>query len=1242
MDKPSEGEGTAMVDSADAEIQQRGSSRVGRRLVQSTLVPHKSPAIESKDEQKDYKDCNGDSKNGDDEEFCGSQGKKKGTRKRKETPQTKTPKARKRAKGNSSVEATPEKNATPKKSKVNGTPRKKATPKNGTPRKKATPKKNGANNGKSATHLVENGNVLPQIPNLRLEAKMIAEENSRIFAGKQIHPFFLSRRMGMGSVEKTIQRKPKSVTMGPIHVFEKEQDEAVTIDWSYWEFFEKSLANSNCTLEGSSSIFECTVKSCFDQVSSVLHPSDSSLLHNNMSLHGRPFEQEFLQQASATAMSSDVQDYQVDDADLLSGRVRKSDGEQQSNILVERMSSHLGCTSQPDNRLWTDKYKPQKAVEICGNNDSVKFLNEWLYNWHQRGRQTNKASIVNEEFDKKDPDYNCSQHDSDLENSSEDAGLKNVLLITGPVGSGKSAAIYACAKEQGFRVVEANTSECRNGATLKERFGASQSQSTLDSQLLQWSQESLLEVQSMDIMKSPAVPANDKMVQEPDSEVIEVIPISDEDISREATETSEKFACGQGTLKPLILFEDVDIIFSEDHGFINAIQQIANNVKGPVILTSNSDKPVLPNSMDRITVCFKLPLEEELLQHLCLVCSSENTNIQPNLVEELIEFCQRDIRKTIMHLQFWCQGENFRKGSEAQKLSSLMPFNLEAGYQILPKMIPWDFPSQLSQLVVKEITSALNMMDENSVFNGAIEEKYDDKDRQNNLKKPIYGSDSLEAKKKTMLSKNCSDHDCIDFIPLFDTESNFFDSSSSPFPFSQRNSRRKLMVMSSDSEGDVDRGATSPDKNISNELFIEVDGECPSHCPSMQKEFSPSTELNLYSGAEKLVENNYQRSETAIDLNVKGTCLSVDLSCVPESSFVPETEVNDGTELLLGRLCDRVGQEAEILEEASVSNEFRQNVLPVEVYNYDESMPNLHKDSDLLGGTCDVTVVLSQEGLEDSQSELMETITSEHQLMDECSRINFSRKFKQHEKWRSSAAIYTVQESWRKLRDRCANLRHFAAAEKYSSGIVKLACGMSNLISEAELLHIKCQSMDSLGLPIVFSEESDAFSRYNEQLQMASTILQHGFCLYAKDIATAGLNMGYDSKVDLAWEVSSTPCEMKVNSLFGQNSKALNIGLGAEMSQPENGILPNSEWKSIVQSVVPSRAYMTIKGDALYEYLSSLSHISRSEASRLSEDANKNKRRRGRAARNYLNTLSPEEISLLAQSPIYMGRFHHN
>ncbi|KAI7991625.1 hypothetical protein LOK49_LG12G02655 [Camellia lanceoleosa] len=84
----------------------------------------------------------------------------------------------------------------------------------------------------------------------------------------------------------------------------------------------------------------------------------------------------------------------------------------------------------------------------------------------------------------------------------------------------------------------------------------------------------------------------------------------------------------------------------------------------------------------------------------------------------------------------------------------------------------------------------------------------------------------------------------------------------------------------------------------------------------------------------------------------------------------------------------------------------------------------------------------------------------------------------------------------------------------------------------------------------------------------------------------------------------------------------------------------DSRLSSIVQSIVPSRSLLaTTKGGALYEYLSSLGQISRSEASRLSESIDNTKQKRVRVARNYLSTgalmFSPNDPSTVGKYNCY-------
>ncbi|OMO55522.1 hypothetical protein COLO4_35941 [Corchorus olitorius] len=498
---------------------------VRRRLVQSTLFPHKSPEIEPKVEQKD-KEGEDDNNDGEDEEFCGSQGKKRGRkRKAKVTPPNR---ASKKAK-----EKSP---------------------------KKTTPKKNGMNN------LVEiEDSSPPPIPNLRLEAKLTAEENSRIFAGRQIHPFFASLKVGKKSQETA----------------------------------------EDCQL---------------DEVTVLSKQADN---------------------------------------------VETSELEMQTRLCQESL--------EPDNSLWTDKYQPKKATEVCGNTESVKFMSEWLHQWREGSFQAVKASNNIDNGNMQEDDYICSESDFDSENFNGEDSLKKVLLVTGPIGmcllvilvvegillvfqSGKSAAISACAKEQGFIILESNASDCRNGAVVKEKYGEALVGKALESLYGTRSQQNPIDSLGKHVTKS-----------EFGDEVIEFISISDEEDSFGAHGASGKHVCidketGSSQVKKLLLFEDVDIIFPEDRGFIAAIQQIVEKAKGPVILTSNSNDLVLPANLDRLELRFTMPSPEELLHHLHMVCAAEKATTQPHLLEQLIKSCQGDIRKTIMHLQFWCQREKIQKG----------------------------------------------------------------------------------------------------------------------------------------------------------------------------------------------------------------------------------------------------------------------------------------------------------------------------------------------------------------------------------------------------------------------------------------------------------------------------------------------------------------------------------------------------------------------------------------------------
>ncbi|KAI3525232.1 hypothetical protein L1887_03907 [Cichorium endivia] len=979
------------------------------------------------------------------------------------------------------------------------------TPKKG--KLNSTPSRNGVNGGldEDLTEKLLTSPPKP-IPDLRLEAKMTAEENSRIFAGKQIHPFFSSWKSGKKNTESTglenkwchVEGKESNNDLSTFHVFEKTQGQTFSVDWTNWTFSES-----------------ISTRTSQDEKDACLQ------LINEGSVNCLQFDNFY--EIAKTGCFSENTEFMVE-----------TDSQRQDTLLSERVATNY---NNCENSLWTTKYQPEKAIEICGNNESVKFLNEWLRVWHEKGSTTNKFSTNNDNWIMQGVDLNYSPTDSDSESTDEETALKNVLLVTGPVGSGKSAAIYACAKEQGFQVIEVNTSDWRNGALVKQKFGEA-----VESHWLKCSAPNQENPDTKNQLKSS-------------DDVIEVIPLSDDEDSKNVKpiEKESKISSSQNGIKTLILFEDIDATLYEDRGFISTIQQLAETAKRPMILTSNSDVPDLPNNLDRIEINFRIPSSEDLLTLAKMVCAAEKAEINPSLVERFIEYCQGDIRKTIMLLQFWCQGQNRKKVSDNETRNTYAPllFDTNASHHVLPQMIPSGHTSKLSEIIEKEIAKS-----------SLLAEKYD-----NIIMEIIEEEDeNIEAKKDEMLRRHCSDQDDNKFITSC---------SSSPVPFTKRTLQKKSDPGMSDS-GDCSRLPDVPEDE--NEDGID--------------------------GGKRL-----RRKYNSVMSDSEEECF--DVSCVPESTYVPETELGNG-------MCSDDG-----IEDAPMSTDFTLRAVTVEFNNSceEDKVPSMAVTDSGLDSAPG-----PGEEIGDSNVEPVAGIPREYQMMDECSRMDFNKKPEPE-----SESVDIVQETWRKLRNCEHELKQYVSnEEKDTLEALGISHGMTNLISEADLLLSDCQLLtcDYLKPSMVSPEKSHSSSWHDDQLQMASTIGQHGFCLYAKRGSNGQLNLGREM-------LTASTNAISLGKLINQN----NLEKKIQKSGVSLKSMLESPLCSTVQSIVPLKSQLSLKGYVFHEYLSTLSQISRSESSRFSEAINNSNQRRKRVARNYLSngglSLTSEDISLLDQYSCY-------
>ncbi|XP_011472312.1 ATPase family AAA domain-containing protein 5 isoform X3 [Oryzias latipes] len=360
-----------------------------------------------------------------------------------------------------------------------------------------------------------------------------------------------------------------------------------------------------------------------------------------------------------------------------------------------RPAVHHQCHSGPElhqggscveDTLWTDKYSPQHSSEVIGNAASVAKLHSWLKKWKLRANQDERRKM--EERRRDDDSWDCG--DFQGESASEDPDeefLWNTVLISGPPGVGKTASVYACSQELGFKVFEVNCSSQRSGRLLL-------------SQLKEATQSHLVEISGADRLKpvvfssiqrseagKTSLPKNVtsaskkaarrklssrrhkapadaltlahffKVKREADGSRLGGTPPSGSPdrkllchsfAGRDQSEPRSKSAATS-----LILFEEVDVIFEDDVGFLGAIKAFTKTTKRPVVLTTNDPlfKDRFDSSLEEIV--FKAPSEGSVGSYLQLVSLAENRRLDSGDARNLAALTGADVRRCLLQLQLW-------------------------------------------------------------------------------------------------------------------------------------------------------------------------------------------------------------------------------------------------------------------------------------------------------------------------------------------------------------------------------------------------------------------------------------------------------------------------------------------------------------------------------------------------------------------------------------------------------------
>ncbi|XP_048179938.1 ATPase family AAA domain-containing protein 5 isoform X1 [Corvus hawaiiensis] len=392
---------------------------------------------------------------------------------------------------------------------------------------------------------------------------------------------------------------------------------------------------------------------------------------------------------------------------LEKNKTQKPDGVTEDTECLSDPSAPSGV--EKEDMLWTEKYQPQDSSELVGNRKEIERLHSWLKEWKKRADLEEKRHQKREKEDKEQEDSLSSldfkDSKSDIE---EEITLCNTVLITGPPGVGKTAAVYACAQELGFKIFEVNASCQRSGRQILSQLKEATQSHQVDKKGVNahkpcffnsCSTKSPKKMYSPKKVISPRKPPlSPKGVglqrSLPPKTLANYFKISAKHKGNNEEATSEEKNRGntQNSLEvkkdaqiksinkeeggehnrksatSLILFEEVDIIFDEDAGFLSAIKTFMATAKRPVILTTND--PTFSLMFDGYfeEINFKTPSLINSVSYLQALCLAENLRTDVKDLAALLATNNCDIRQSVLYLQFWV-----RSGGGCLKEKRLAP-----------------------------------------------------------------------------------------------------------------------------------------------------------------------------------------------------------------------------------------------------------------------------------------------------------------------------------------------------------------------------------------------------------------------------------------------------------------------------------------------------------------------------------------------------------------------------------------
>ena len=250
----------------------------------------------------------------------------------------------------------------------------------------------------------------------------------------------------------------------------------------------------------------------------------------------------------------------------------------------------------------------------------------------------------------------------DVGDSNNGERVSNAVVISGPHGCGKTAAVHAVARELGFEVFEINAGSRRSGRDILDKVGDMTRNHLVKQGPSHQGTDAHEEVENMNLL-------TEKLKQDLDSGrqgtmnsflnskvAPKISPSKKKPKAQKASSKQDPPRKSKNQQQSLILLEEVDILFDEDKAFWATTLELLVQSKRPVIMTC-TDENLLPLEDMTLHAILRFTHAPEQLatDYLLLVACNEGHILPRDAVVNLYKSKGFDLRASMTELNFFCQ-----------------------------------------------------------------------------------------------------------------------------------------------------------------------------------------------------------------------------------------------------------------------------------------------------------------------------------------------------------------------------------------------------------------------------------------------------------------------------------------------------------------------------------------------------------------------------------------------------------